>query len=74
MQEPVSPLLLRPAETVRFRSTAEHGKKLKIHLDIFVSEEAAKRVDLESIADLFNSVRKQKHEGKKVIVTINPPA
>ncbi|KAK4240969.1 Ppx/GppA phosphatase family-domain-containing protein [Achaetomium macrosporum] len=60
--------------TVRFRSTAEHGKKLKINLDIYVGEEAAKGIELENLVALFKSVRKQKHEGKKVIVTVNPAA
>jgi retrograde regulation protein 2 len=55
----------------RFRSTVEHGKKLKIHLDISISQEAARGVDLDSLLDLFKSVKKQKHDGKKATVTIN---
>jgi retrograde regulation protein 2 len=49
----------------------EHGKKLKIHLDISISQEAARGVDLDSLLDLFKSVKKQKHDGKKATVTIN---
>jgi retrograde regulation protein 2 len=54
----------------RFRPTAEHGKKLKLHLDISISEEAARGVDLDSLLDLFKSVKRQKHDGKKVTVAI----
>lgn len=56
----------------RFRASTERGKKkLKIHLEIFISDEAARGVDLDKLVDLFKGVKKQKHEGKKATVTIN---
>ncbi|KAK4128702.1 hypothetical protein N657DRAFT_629755 [Parathielavia appendiculata] len=57
-------------DNVRFRSAAEHGKKMRIQLDISVSEDAARGVDLDNLLDLFKTV-KQKHNGRKVTVTIN---
>ncbi|KAK4034159.1 Ppx/GppA phosphatase family-domain-containing protein [Parachaetomium inaequale] len=59
-------------DKVRFRATAEHGKKLKVQLEIFINEEAATGVDLDDIIDRFKCLKKHKHEGKKVTVTINP--
>ncbi|KAK4151672.1 Ppx/GppA phosphatase family-domain-containing protein [Chaetomidium leptoderma] len=56
---------------VRFRATMERGKRLQIHLEISVSEEAARGVNLDHLSDLFKSVGKHKHEGKKADVTIN---
>jgi retrograde regulation protein 2 len=49
----------------------EHGKKLKVHLEIFINEEAAKGVDLDNLVGLFKGLKEQKHEGKKATVTIN---
>jgi len=55
----------------RFRSTAEHGKKYKIHLEISINEEAAKGIDPDDLVDLFKNLKKQKHDGKKVTVAIS---
>lgn len=54
----------------RFRSTAKRGRKFKVHLEIFLNEEAARGVDLDNLVDLFKMVGKQKHDGKKVTVTV----
>jgi retrograde regulation protein 2 len=55
----------------RFQATAEHGKKFKLHLDIFVAKEAAMGIDINGLVDLFKAVKKEKHEGKKVTVVVN---
>jgi retrograde regulation protein 2 len=66
------PFLRHSNRRVRFRATAEQGKKLKIQLDIFINEEAATGVDLDDVVYHFKCLKKHKHEGKKVTVTINP--
>ncbi|KAL2126949.1 hypothetical protein VTI74DRAFT_11578 [Chaetomium olivicolor] len=58
-------------DTVRFQSNAEHDKKLKLRLEIFVNEDAARGIDLDDLLDLFKSLKKEKHDGKKVTVTIS---
>lgn len=58
--------------SVSFRSTAEHGKKFHLQLEIFINEEAAMGVDLDDLVGLFKSLKKHKHGGKKVTVTIKP--
>ncbi|KAL1841607.1 hypothetical protein VTJ49DRAFT_2300 [Mycothermus thermophilus] len=59
-------------ERIRFQATAEHGKKLKLQLEIFIAKEAAKGIDADTLVDLFKMVKKQKHEGKKFTVIIKP--
>ncbi|KAH6853862.1 Ppx/GppA phosphatase family-domain-containing protein [Chaetomium sp. MPI-CAGE-AT-0009] len=59
-------------DKIRFRSTAEHGNTFQIRLEIFINEKAAIGVDFDDILGLFKSLKKHKHEGKKVTVTINP--
>ncbi|KAK0748104.1 Ppx/GppA phosphatase family-domain-containing protein [Apiosordaria backusii] len=58
-------------DRISFRSSAEHGKKYKLHLEITISKEASRGVDLDDIKDLFKSVGKHNHEKKKVAVKVN---
>jgi retrograde regulation protein 2 len=60
-------------DKIRFRSTAKHGKTFQIQLEISIDEKAAMGVDFDDIIGLFKNLKKHKHEGKKVTVTINPP-
>jgi retrograde regulation protein 2 len=41
-------------------------------LEIGISEEARRGVDLDDLLDLFKSLKKGKHDGKKVNVTVIP--
>ncbi|KAH6650640.1 Ppx/GppA phosphatase family-domain-containing protein [Chaetomium tenue] len=59
-------------DKISFRSTAEQGKTLHIRLEIFINEEAAMGVDLDDVVGLFKSLKKHKHCGKKVTVSIKP--
>ncbi|KAG7292962.1 hypothetical protein NEMBOFW57_003007 [Staphylotrichum longicolle] len=59
-------------DNIRFRSFAEHGKKYKINLEIGISEEARKGVDLDNLLGLFKGLKKGKHDGKKVNVAVIP--
>jgi retrograde regulation protein 2 len=49
-----------------------HNERLNIHLEIFVGAEAAKGVDHETLLGLFKNLKKQKHAGKRVTVTVKP--
>jgi hypothetical protein len=40
-------------------------------LEIYINEESARGVGLD-LVDLFRDLKKRKHDGKKVIVTILP--
>ena len=54
-----------------FKATAEQGKKkLKLHLQISVSPEAARGVDLESLVGVFKTVGKSKKDERKLTVTV----
>ncbi|KAL2271280.1 hypothetical protein VTJ83DRAFT_651 [Remersonia thermophila] len=59
-------------DRIRFRATAEHGKKLKLTLEILIAKSAAKGIHTDSLADPFKMIKKQKHDGKKVTVIVNP--
>ncbi|KAK3695111.1 Ppx/GppA phosphatase family-domain-containing protein [Podospora appendiculata] len=53
---------------IRFQVTTQSGKKLKIFLDILVSEKAARGIDSQDLVGLFKGLGKQKD--KKVIVAV----
>ncbi|GAB1310503.1 retrograde regulation protein 2 [Madurella fahalii] len=57
-------------DSVKFRSTVEHGKKLKVLLEVTIAKEAARGVDLDNLRDLFHKLEKQKHDTKRVTVTV----
>ncbi|KAK4174074.1 putative retrograde regulation protein [Triangularia setosa] len=57
-------------DRISFWSTAEQGKKYKLHLEIVISQEAARGLDLDDLKELFKKVGKHRNE-KKVTVTVN---
>ncbi|VBB72253.1 Putative retrograde regulation protein [Podospora comata] len=58
-------------DKISFRSSAEQGKKYKLHLEITISKGASRGLDLDDLRELFKKVGKHGDEKKKVIVTVN---
>ncbi|KAK4202238.1 putative retrograde regulation protein [Triangularia verruculosa] len=58
-------------DKISFCSSAEQGKKYKLHLAINLSKEASRGLELDDIKDLFKNLGRHKEEKKKVTVAIN---
>ncbi|KAK4170270.1 putative retrograde regulation protein [Cladorrhinum sp. PSN259] len=58
-------------DIISFQSVEEKGKRYKLHLKISISKQAVKGVDQEELIDLFRNVGREKHQKKKVVVTID---
>ncbi|KAK4231708.1 putative retrograde regulation protein [Podospora fimiseda] len=58
-------------DMIRFQATEEKGKRYKLHLKISIKKQALKGVDEEDLIDLFRNVGREKHQRRKVVVTID---
>ncbi|KAK3996851.1 putative retrograde regulation protein [Cladorrhinum sp. PSN332] len=58
-------------DMIRFQSAEEKGKRYKLHLKISIGKQAAKGVDEEDLIDLFRNVGREKHQKRKVVVTVD---